>query len=59
MPKSGLPIAKSIFRSIKIGSLTLKTERPSETSAEFKKAILSLERAGKAKIFTENARYQI
>ncbi len=54
MTKSGLPIAKQINKSVKIGSVTLKTEVPSESYSDAKKVISSLEKAGRDNVFNQN-----
>lgn len=54
MTKSGLPIAKRIDKSVKIGSVTLKTEVPSESYNDAKKIISSLEKAGRDNVFNQD-----
>lgn len=58
MPKSNLPLAKSDLRSIKIGNIQIKMEKPSESHSDVQKSLKSLEKAAQDKIFTENAGLQ-
>jgi len=54
MPKSGLPKAKITVNSLKIGSISIKTERPTETKVVVEKSIKAMKNAANKNIFAEN-----
>ena len=56
MTKSGLPIAKELKMSYKIGNISIKTEKPTKTKADVEKTIDVLKNTANKGIFVQNDR---
>jgi len=54
MPDSGLPRASLSPRSVRIGNIEIKAEKPTQSFAEAKRGLDNLEVAAKGKVFAQN-----